>query len=71
MKVCRERGTHEDVRRGLCRRYRARARGHDGNPAEEAHGRRPPKQGDPEPAHNQPWVPHSGPTDRGRRSQRQ
>jgi NMD protein affecting ribosome stability and mRNA decay len=71
MKVCRECGTHEDVRRGLCRRCRGKARGHELNPEEEAHGHRPPKQGDPEPAHDQPWVPRDGLTDRVRRSPRQ
>ncbi len=66
MKVCRECGTHEDVRRGLCRRCRAQSR--QPNLAEE-HG--PPKQGDVEPAHDQPWVPRNGLTDRVRRSPRQ
>jgi NMD protein affecting ribosome stability and mRNA decay len=71
MKACRECGTQEDVRRGLCRSCRARARGHEMSPAEEANGRKPPEQGDPEPAHDQPWVPRSGLADRVRRSPRQ
>jgi hypothetical protein len=38
MKVCRECGTHEDVRRGLCRRCRGKARRHELSLDEEAHG---------------------------------
>jgi hypothetical protein len=71
MKVCRECGTSEDVRRGLCRQCRARARGRELNPAEEARGRRMPKQRDVEPTHEQPWVPTDGLADRVRRSPRQ
>ena len=70
MKVCRECGTHEDVRRGLCRRCRARARSHEPSPAEQADAH-PPAQGDLEPAHDQPWVPRSAFADRVRRSPRQ
>lgn len=66
MKVCRECGTHEDVRRGLCRRCRARHR--EPNVAEESG---PPKRRDVEPAHDQPWVPRDGLADRVRRSPRQ
>lgn len=44
MKAYRECGTHEDVRRVLCRSCRDRARSHEPDPVTDAHGRRSPRQ---------------------------